>query len=89
MGPHAQSTVEGIVTEVIRIFVDALPHIPDHRKLPLFGHLLRTMGSHDYLHVALGIMMEKRVGQEKLGDSQEQVRNDCRTEERVGQERRG
>lgn len=63
----------GIVTEVIRIFVDALPHVPDHRKLPLFSHLLRTVGSHDYLYVALGLMTEKQVVQGTVGDGKEQV----------------
>ena len=50
-----------MVTEIIRTFVDAVPHIPGHRKHLLFSHLIRTMGAEDYLHVALGLLVEKEV----------------------------
>ena len=48
------------------MFVDALPHVPHHRRLPLFTHLLATMGVEDYLHVALGLLVEKQVVQASL-----------------------
>ncbi len=70
-----QTTLEGLVTEIVRIFVDALPHIPDHRKLPLFGHLLRRMGPRDYLYMALGIMTEKMVLQSDTELTHEQVKD--------------
>ena len=57
------STVEGVVEEIIHVFVDALPHIPDHRRLPLFSRLLRTVGAEGYLHVVLGLLVEKQVVQ--------------------------
>lgn len=66
-GRHASkatpTTVEGVVTEILHIFVDALPHIPDHRKLSLFTHLLETVGTGEYLHVVLALMVEKLVTQ--------------------------
>lgn len=57
------SSVEGAVTEIIHVFVDALPHVPDHRRLPLFHHLLTTVGVEEYLHVALGLLVERQVVQ--------------------------
>ena len=48
------------------MFVDALPHVPDHRRLPLFTHLLATVGVEEYLHVALGLVVEKQVVQASL-----------------------
>ena len=60
------SSVDEIVKEIIHVFVDALPHIPDHRRLPFFTHLLATVGIEEYLHVALGLLVEKRVVQASL-----------------------
>jgi U3 small nucleolar RNA-associated protein 10 len=55
------TTVEGVVSEILRTFVDAVPHIPDHRRLMLFSHLIETVGSSDYLHAAMGLLVEKQV----------------------------
>lgn len=57
------ASVEGVVKEIIHVFVDALPHIPDHRRLPLFTHLLATVGIEEYLYVALGLLVVKQVVQ--------------------------
>ena len=55
------TTVDGVVSEILRTFVDAVPHIPDHRRLMLFSHLIETVGPSDYLHVGLGLLVEKQV----------------------------
>lgn len=60
------SSVNEVVKEIVHVFVDALPHIPDHRRIPLFRHLLATVGVEEYLHVALGLLVEKQVVQASL-----------------------
>lgn len=55
------TTVEGVVCEILRTFVDAVPHIPDHRRLMLLSHLMETVGPKEYLHVALGLLVGKQV----------------------------
>ena len=60
------TSVEGVVREIIHVFVDALPHVPEHRKLTLFCHLLETVHPEDYLNVALGLLIEKAVVQKSL-----------------------
>ena len=55
------STLLSAVTDIVRVFVDAAPHVPPHRRLPLFSHLLSTVGPQDYLYVALGLLVEKHV----------------------------
>lgn len=60
------SSVGGVVKEIIHVFVDALPHMPDHRRIPLFTHLLATVGVEEYLHVSLGLLVEKQVVQASL-----------------------
>ena len=48
---------------LIRVFVDASPHIPEHRQLPLFTHLISTVGSVQFLHTAVLLLLEKHVVQ--------------------------
>ena len=48
------------------MFVDALPHVPVHRRLPFFTHLLTIVGIEEYLNVALGLLVEKQVVQASL-----------------------
>ena len=55
------SSIKHLVTDIVRVFVDAAPHVPPHRRLPLFSHLLSTVGPQDYLYVALGLLVEKHV----------------------------
>ncbi|XP_078352830.1 HEAT repeat-containing protein 1-like isoform X2 [Oculina patagonica] len=52
-----------IVAMLIRVFVDASPHIPEHRQLPLFTHLISTVGSTQFLHTAVILLLEKHVAQ--------------------------
>ena len=47
------------VTKVMRVFVDAYPHIPEHRRLPVFVHLLTTLGAPTYVHVCLALFLGK------------------------------
>ena len=51
------------VSDVLRVMIDSLPHIPHHRCLPLLAHLLKVVGPADYLHVMLGLLTEKCVVQ--------------------------
>ena len=46
---------------LIRVFVDASPHIPEHRQLPLFAHLIGTVGSTQFLHTVIVLLLEKHV----------------------------
>ena len=60
---HQVTSVEGVVTEIIRVFVDAVPHVPGHRRLPLLSHLLLRVGPAHFLSVALGLLVVKHVQQ--------------------------
>ncbi|XP_029184672.2 HEAT repeat-containing protein 1-like isoform X2 [Acropora millepora] len=55
------SSLDNVVTMLIRVFVDASPHIPEHRQLPLFTHLVNTVGSEQFLHTAVLLLLEKHV----------------------------
>ena len=47
-----------MVTMVLRVFVDAYPHIPEHRKLMIFTTLLRVAGVEHYMWRLLLVFIE-------------------------------
>ncbi|KAJ1644791.1 snoRNA-binding rRNA-processing protein utp10 [Coemansia asiatica] len=46
---------------VLRVFVDALSHIPRHRRMALFSTLVRTMGPKEYAPAVVSLLLEKNV----------------------------
>ncbi|KAJ1820338.1 snoRNA-binding rRNA-processing protein utp10 [Coemansia sp. RSA 2598] len=46
---------------VLRVFVDALSHIPRHRRMALFTTLVRTMGPKEYAPAVVSLLLEKNV----------------------------
>ncbi|KNE59450.1 hypothetical protein, variant [Allomyces macrogynus ATCC 38327] len=63
-----ESTIEKIIPSlllnvthikhVIQVFVDAIQHIPIHRRLRLFTTLIKTLGD-QYLHAIIALLLEK------------------------------
>ncbi|XP_070194933.1 HEAT repeat-containing protein 1-like isoform X2 [Littorina saxatilis] len=51
-------SVTDMVTMILRVFVDAYPHIPEHRKLMVFSTLLKVIGVEDYLWRLLLVFVE-------------------------------
>ena len=54
-------SLDDVVAMLVRVFVDASPHIPEHRQLPLFTHLISTLGSLQFLHTAVLLLLERHV----------------------------
>ncbi|XP_059119394.1 HEAT repeat-containing protein 1 [Peromyscus eremicus] len=53
--------VEEIVVKIIGVFVDALPHVPEHRRLPILVQLVDTIGAEKYLWILLALLFEQYV----------------------------
>ncbi|KAF3823874.1 hypothetical protein GH733_006878 [Mirounga leonina] len=53
--------VEGVVVKIINVFVDALPHVPEHRRLPILVQLVDTLGAERFLWVLLLLLFEQYV----------------------------
>ncbi|XP_008847310.1 HEAT repeat-containing protein 1 [Nannospalax galili] len=53
--------VEEIVVKIIGVFVDALPHVPEHRRLPILVQLIDTLGAEKFLWVLLISLFEQYV----------------------------
>ncbi|KAF9149616.1 HEAT repeat-containing protein 1 [Linnemannia schmuckeri] len=56
---EAGQTLAFQVRPIIKVFVDALFHIPKHRRLRLFSILIATLGEEDFLHVVICMVVEK------------------------------
>ncbi|XP_024417434.2 HEAT repeat-containing protein 1 [Desmodus rotundus] len=53
--------VENIVVKIMNVFVDALPHVPEHRRLPVLVQLVDTLGAERFLWVLLVLLFEQYV----------------------------
>ncbi|KAG2204341.1 hypothetical protein INT47_009383 [Mucor saturninus] len=47
------------VKPIIKVFVDALFHIPKHRRLRLFTVLIHTLGEDEFLYAIISLLLEK------------------------------
>ncbi|KAI8096220.1 uncharacterized protein BX664DRAFT_290957 [Halteromyces radiatus] len=47
------------VKPIIKVFVDALFHIPKHRRLRLFTVLIQTLGQDEFLATIISLLLEK------------------------------
>ncbi|GAA5816136.1 hypothetical protein MFLAVUS_009661 [Mucor flavus] len=47
------------VKPILKVFVDALFHIPKHRRLRLFTVLIHTLGEDEFLYAIISLLLEK------------------------------
>lgn len=57
---------------VIRVFVDAFPHIPNHRRLMLFTKLVSIEGDVSYLWRTLLLMTEQVISKMSSAEAGEE-----------------
>lgn len=53
--------MEGVAAKIVRVFVDALPHVPEHRRLPILVQLISTLGGERFLWILLVLLFEQHV----------------------------
>ncbi|GLH02314.1 HEAT repeat-containing protein 1 homolog [Gryllus bimaculatus] len=56
------------VAGVLRVFVDALVDIPEHRQMPLFHKLMVTLGEENFLWLLMALVIESHVRQRTAPD---------------------
>ncbi|KAF9190434.1 HEAT repeat-containing protein 1 [Haplosporangium sp. Z 767] len=59
------------VRPIIKVFVDAVFHIPKHRRLRLFSILISTLGEEEFLHAVLCLVIEKQTERANKGHQTE------------------
>jgi len=61
------SNKSDLIKSIVQVFVDSLPHIPEHRRLHLLTHLLERVGADQYLYLVVGLIAEKQVINDEVG----------------------
>ncbi|XP_053567913.1 HEAT repeat-containing protein 1 [Bombina bombina] len=58
---ETRDDIEQVVSHIIHVFVDALPHVPEHRRLPILSQLLDTVEAQRFLWVLLVLLFQQHV----------------------------
>ncbi|KAE8601347.1 hypothetical protein XENTR_v10013645 [Xenopus tropicalis] len=58
---ETKDDLEEVVGNIIHVFVDALPHVPEHRRLPILSQLIQTVGPQRFLWVLLVLLFQQHV----------------------------
>ncbi|XP_030629489.1 HEAT repeat-containing protein 1 [Chanos chanos] len=60
-GAKSEGHVEIVVTRIMHVFTDALPHVPEHRRLPILGQLVGTLGPARFLWVLMLLLFKQHA----------------------------
>lgn len=61
-GPaEIKQNMGNVVTKIIRVFVDAMPHVPEHRRVPVLSTLIDTVSAERFLWALLMLLFEQHV----------------------------
>lgn len=69
--PQAQQLSDGsasphvdiVVTKIMHVFADALPHVPAHRRVPVLAQLVTLLGPAHYLWVLMALLFKLHATQ--------------------------
>uniref|UniRef100_A0A8C9RF00 HEAT repeat-containing protein 1 n=1 Tax=Scleropages formosus TaxID=113540 RepID=A0A8C9RF00_SCLFO len=69
--PGRTESMETVVIRVVHVFVDALPHVPEHRRRPVLAGLMTTLGAGHFLWVLLLLLFKQHAMQATSADAGE------------------
>uniref|UniRef100_A0A4W5MAZ5 HEAT repeat-containing protein 1 n=1 Tax=Hucho hucho TaxID=62062 RepID=A0A4W5MAZ5_9TELE len=77
-GGDGESTahMEAVVTRIVHVFADALPHVPEHRRLPILSQLMTTLGPARFLWVLLLLLFKQHATQTNATDKDAALERD-------------
>ncbi|XP_067901387.1 HEAT repeat-containing protein 1 [Heterodontus francisci] len=58
---ESKQNLENVVTNIIHVFVDAMPHVPEHRRVPILSQLINTASAERFLWTLLLLLFEQHV----------------------------
>uniref|UniRef100_A0A3P8SR54 HEAT repeat-containing protein 1 n=1 Tax=Amphiprion percula TaxID=161767 RepID=A0A3P8SR54_AMPPE len=59
----SSSHLVAVVTRIVHVFVDALPHVPEHRRQPILTQLVTTLGPAHFLWVLMLLLFKQHATQ--------------------------
>lgn len=60
---RSSAHVDAVVTRIAHVFADALPHVPEHRRLPILTQLVTTLGPARFLWVLMLLLFKLHATQ--------------------------
>ncbi|TDG97662.1 hypothetical protein EPR50_G00210190 [Perca flavescens] len=76
----ASSPLVAVVTRIVHVFADALPHVPEHRRLPILSQLMTTLGPAHFLWVLMLLLFKlhatQSAAQSSASDKDEALEKD-------------
>lgn len=62
-GDSSSPCVDIVVTKIMHVFADALPHVPAHRRVPVLAQLVSLLGPAHYLWVLMALLFKLHATQ--------------------------
>lgn len=62
-GDSSSPNVDIVVTKIMHVFADALPHVPAHRRVPVLAQLVTLLGPARYLWVLMALLFKLHATQ--------------------------
>uniref|UniRef100_A0A8C9X9E9 HEAT repeat-containing protein 1 n=1 Tax=Sander lucioperca TaxID=283035 RepID=A0A8C9X9E9_SANLU len=72
----ASSPLVAVVTRIMHVFADALPHVPEHRRLPILRQLVTTLGPAHFLWVLMLLLFKLHATQSAAQSADEALEKD-------------
>ena len=69
------SNMDVVVIKIVHVFVDALPHVPEHRRLPILSQLVTTLGPARFLWVLM-LLLFKQHATKTAGSAADKARHE-------------
>ncbi|XP_061886702.1 HEAT repeat-containing protein 1 isoform X2 [Entelurus aequoreus] len=71
-GDSSLAHMDAVVTRIVHVFADALPHVPEHRRLPVLSKLVTTLGPDRFLWVLMLLLFKLHVTQVASSQSEKE-----------------
>ncbi|XP_077357877.1 HEAT repeat-containing protein 1 isoform X2 [Festucalex cinctus] len=72
-GGQSDGSVDAAVTRIVHVFADALPHVPEHRRLPILAQLVDTLGPARFLWVLMLLLFKVHTTQASSSESEKEA----------------
>ncbi|XP_060950975.1 HEAT repeat-containing protein 1-like [Limanda limanda] len=70
---QSSAHVHAVVARIMHVFADALPHVPDHRRLPVLVQLITTLGARRFLWVLMLLLFKLHAEQTASSESEKEA----------------
>ncbi|XP_077406288.1 HEAT repeat-containing protein 1 isoform X2 [Vanacampus margaritifer] len=70
---QSDGSVDAVVLRIVHVFADALPHVPEHRRLPILTQLVNTLGPARFLWVLMLLLFKVHTMQASSSESEKEA----------------